>query len=76
MRFNLHIVIEDVEEVESKVREAIAEFNSLLSAKGHKVVNAILSGDRGQTNVTPPPPAEPESEPESRPHSTLDAVSA
>jgi hypothetical protein len=80
-RFNLNVVIEDIEEVEGKVKNAIAEFNKILQEAGHVVSKSTLTSDKGQVDVTPPPvepveetPVEEVStETPARPHSTLDS---
>ena len=72
-RFNLQVVIEDVEVVEGKVKEAIAKFHELLQELGHQVTSATLTGDKGQSNVTPPP-VEPEPEPEPAPTEPAEPV--
>ena len=81
-RFNLHTVIETTEELEQDLKTIIAAFHEALGSIGHKVTNATLTSDAGQTNVTPPEPVEePEPEPdEPAPaapvKSTLDDVSS
>lgn len=79
-RFNLHTVIETTEELEQNLKTIIAAFHEALGSIGHKVTNATLTGDAGQTNVTPPEPVE-EPEPDEPAlaapvKSTLDDVSA
>ena len=55
MQFNLNVVIQDIEEVESlSSKAAIKEFHTLLQSVGHKVTKATLTSDKGQTDVTPP----------------------
>jgi hypothetical protein len=79
-RFNLNVIIEDIDDVESTVRAAIAEFHTLLQSVGHVVSKSTLTSDKGQVDVTPPPVVEEEAPTDTptdtpaptRPPSTLD----